>query len=153
MRAEEASRRSYFNTVEMSDPLSIPSNITSLLKIIALTTSAVVDFVRICRQARGDLLGVSQELSTLTQILEWVKSDIEESNAASIPDPFAAHVGSITSDCNRTLDKIRAALEKHSTRLGPARWALDGKKEVNSLQRELCGYRGVLALTLETISL
>jgi len=129
--------------------------VTSLLNTIAVTTVAVADFVKGCRKARGDLLGVAQELSTLTKILEWLKNDIdsEGDNGISIPDSLTSQITSIVSHCKRTVDKIQLVLEQHSGSMGAAKWAVGGKKDVNSLQAELAAYRGALNLTMEVTTL
>jgi Fungal N-terminal domain of STAND proteins len=137
----------------MTDPVSLTFGITSLLQVIAQTSVAVASFVQTCRKARADLLGIDQELSALKKILEWLKSDTEDIQDVSIPESLSDQILTIISHCNGTLKKIKSVLEKHSDWRGPARWALDGKKEVSGLQPELAAYRGALSVALITIDM
>lgn len=43
----------------MADPLSITASILALVSTVAKTSIVVNDFAKMCREARGDLLGVS----------------------------------------------------------------------------------------------
>lgn len=134
-------------------PLSITTGILSLLSTVGKTSIAIANFVKTCREARSDLLGVGQELSTLKQILEWLKDDTDSDNNSSVPDSLSEQILPIISNCNAVLEKINEVVKKHSGRLGPARWAIDGKRDVISLRGELNAYRGALSVTLETVSM
>jgi hypothetical protein len=137
----------------MTDPVSLTFGISSLLQTIAATSIAVFKFVQTCRKARGDILGINDELSMLKGILEFLKDDTDGSHVGSIPDSLIVQINQMVSHCNHTLDKITTVLEKHSDSFGPAKWALDGKKEVSSLQQELAVSRGALNLTLAAMDM
>lgn len=136
----------------MAEPLSITTGILSLISTIGKTSLAVADFVKTCREARRDLLEVSQELLQLEKILEWLKDDTEESST-SIPETLTAQILPIISNCSLVLDRIQGVVGKHSGRFGPTRWAIDGKKDVTSLRGELAAHRGALNVTLEAITI
>jgi hypothetical protein len=135
----------------MTDPVSLTFGITSLLQVIAQTSVAVASFVQTYRKARADLLGIDQELSVLKNILEWLKKDTKDIQDVSIHESLSDQIVTIIS--HGTLKKIKSVLEKHEDWRGPARWALDGKKEVSGLQPELAAYRGALNVALITIDM
>ena len=91
----------------MADSLSLTTGILALISTVGKTSIVLTDFIKTCREARGDLLGVSQELSTLKQILEWLKDDTEEDELSAIPESLTTQVLPIISDCDRVLRKIK----------------------------------------------
>jgi hypothetical protein len=137
----------------MAEPLSIATGVLALINTVGKTTIAVTEFTKTYREARGDLLGILQELSTLGQVLKWLKDDTSDEKESSIPISLATQILPIISDCERVLDKIREIVAKHSGPLGPARWAFDGKKDVSGLREALGAHRGALNVTLETITM
>jgi hypothetical protein len=98
-------------------------------------------------------LGINQELSALQQILEWLNDDACATNANLIPESLKAQILSIISECGCILRKINDVIEKHSGPLGPTKWVMDGKKEINSLREALGAYRGALNIALETVAM
>lgn len=137
----------------MVEPISIIAGITSLLSTIVRTTIVVTNFVKVCREARGDLIRVSEELATLKQILECLKRDTEESEPSPTLDSLTDQILPIISHCNDVLERINAVVEKQSGRFGPVKWAIEGKRQVISLRGELAAYREALSVTLEIISM
>lgn len=51
------------------------------------------------------------------------------------------------------LKKIDEVVKDHKGALGPAKWALSGKKEVSCLREALAAHRGALNVTMETVSM
>lgn len=137
----------------MADPLSITTGILALITAVGKTSIVVTDFVKTCREARGDLLGVSQELSTLKQILEWLRDDTDETKQSAIPESLTAQIIPIVTDCDRVLKKIDNVVKGHASTLGPTKWALGGKKDIGSLREALSAHRGALSVTLETLTM
>lgn len=137
----------------MADSLSLTTGTLALISTVGKTSIVLTDFIKTCREARGDLLGVSQELSTLKQILEWLKDDTEEDELSAIPESLTTQVLPIISDYDRVLRNINRVVKSHTGTLGPTKWAFSGKKNISSLREALLAHRGALNVTLETLTM
>lgn len=107
----------------MVEPLSVTNEVLSLIGTVGKCSIAVAAFVKKCREARQDLMGISRELSELQQILEWLKVDLEEHQDSIMPDSLKSQIISIITDCSQVLAKIDVVIEKHSGRAGPDQWS------------------------------
>ncbi|GKT49068.1 uncharacterized protein ColSpa_09249 [Colletotrichum spaethianum] len=134
----------------MADPLSIAASCVGLITAAGATAKAVSAFVRDCREARADLTTVARELADLQIILELLRDD---GDGGHLPHPLRAQIVSIVDSCGGVIQGIDAVLERHKGRRGPLRWAIDGKREVEALQRGLEAYRSSLSLAVETVTL
>ncbi|KAI1877701.1 hypothetical protein JX265_003709 [Neoarthrinium moseri] len=137
------------------DPLSITTSCLALLGALTQTTTTIIQFIRDCREARGDLTSVTQELSDLRIVLELLKGDAAETDG-DIPLSGALRTQSITviNNCGDVAAKIeRVLVNLRGSRIGAVRWVLDGKKEVFILKQSLEAHRGALSLALEMVHL
>ncbi|KAI1875025.1 uncharacterized protein JN550_002454 [Neoarthrinium moseri] len=137
------------------DPLSITTSCLALLGALTQTTTTIIQFIRDCREARGDLTSVTQELSDLRIVLELLKEDAAETDG-DIPLSGALRTQIITviNNCGDVAAKIeRVLVNLRGSRIGAVRWVLDGKKEVFILKQSLEAHRGALSLALEMVHL
>ncbi|KAI1853967.1 hypothetical protein JX266_001108 [Neoarthrinium moseri] len=137
------------------DPLSITTSCLALLGALTQTTTTIIQFIRDCREARGDLTSVTQELSDLRIVLELLKEDAAEADG-DIPLSAALRTQIITviNNCGDVAAKIeRVLVNLRDSRVGAVRWVLDGKKQVFILKQSLEAHRGALSLALEMVHL
>ncbi|KAK3321828.1 hypothetical protein B0H66DRAFT_181597 [Apodospora peruviana] len=135
------------------DPLSITGGCLALVSTVGKTLLGVTAFVKNCREARTDLGSVTRELSELKLVLEVLGEDTKDGNDEAIPENVRTQISTIVSSCSDVLDRLTKVSEKHDGRLGPTRWAVEGKSEVSNLRQLLEGHRGALSLAIDTVAL
>lgn len=134
----------------MADPLSLTLTCACLAKLVVVTANEVTLFVRDCREARLHFVGISGYLAELQTTLELLSEDGNyESVPPHIQDSITTHIRSFQG----CIESIGAVLRQHRGKRGAAFWAMDGKKEVEGLKRELEAYKSSLSLAVDTINL
>ncbi|KAK4110889.1 hypothetical protein N656DRAFT_184469 [Canariomyces notabilis] len=131
------------------DPFSITAACVSLLDTVLSASSATVTFIRECREARGEVQAVSGELHVLSTVLDVLRDE-------KLPATLESSIHSILKDCNVIVSDIVKLLKKHSgvSRADrAARWALNGRGEVNKLRSTLEAHRSALNLALEVAAI
>jgi hypothetical protein len=86
------------------DPLSITTAWVGLLESVAKTSIQISDFVRIAREARGDLGRVSRELVSLKTVLEILSEDA--GTEKGFPDSLVKQISGILKNCGGVLEQI-----------------------------------------------
>ena len=131
----------------MADPFSIATGIIGLIAAIGTTYTVFADIAKTCRNARDDLVEVTEELSKLKQALEQLKDDTD-ADVSVIPKTQTAQILDIISGCNHAMDRMHETIQKHSGKFGPCKWASSGKNEMIALRGKLASFQGTLCLTL-----
>jgi STAND-like protein len=135
------------------DPLSITAGALACLTAIVQTSKAITNFIRGCREARGDLTVISRELSDLGIVLELLKDDTDVADDRVIPEPIQRQILSILANCKDVIGKVDDLLAHHAGKRGAVLWAMGGKKDATNLRQSLEAHRGALGLALETVTL
>jgi hypothetical protein len=130
------------------DPLSITAAAVSLTGAVVKTTAIISDFVRTVRSARQDMISTSRHLGELSSTLDLLRD-----NTDRLPEGIRLQIRSILIGCESTLGDIDTALDKHKNGTSPGRWALSGKKEVETLNRHLETYLRNLGIAVEATTL
>lgn len=125
----------------MGDPVSIVTGIVGLLA----TIGATVRFIKDVRNAPKDILEINEELLTLKEVLEWLKSNIDP---LPITDSLRTQMLCIISDCHRTTESLHEVIQKYSGPLGRHKWPITGKDKVAALRRKLAQSRETMRTML-----
>jgi hypothetical protein len=131
------------------DPFSITAACVSLLDTVLSASTGAITFIRECREARSEAQAVSGELHVLTTVLDVLKDE-------KLPATLEPSIHSILKDCNVIVSDIVKLLKKHSGASRAdraARWALNGRGEVNKLRSTLEAHRSALNLALEVAAI
>lgn len=71
---------------------------------------------------------VARELSELRIVLELPKEDSDTTDFSIIPEVLHTQTLNIITNCGNAIRRVGEVLEKHSGRLGPTKWAIEGKQ-------------------------
>jgi Fungal N-terminal domain of STAND proteins len=138
---------------KMGEPLSLVLGCISLISTIGETSSLIASFVGRCRAARHDLDNISQELTSLENILSHLKKNIATTNDQAIPKTFRKEIATSIANCGIVLRELDELLQRHNGGVGQAVcWATTGRHDATKLRLSLDGYRGTLNLALELLT-
>ncbi|KAI0418385.1 hypothetical protein F5X98DRAFT_117200 [Xylaria grammica] len=116
------------------------------------TSAVIYGFLSGCSEARADLAGIAQQLSSLTSILELIK---EGNNAASesVPKDLRTQLKTMLRSCEKLVKDIEKVIETCKGRTGAVRWTLWEKEKVKAMSVSLEAFKGGLSLALTTANL
>lgn len=138
----------------MADPLSIAASCIAVMTAVGQTTRLVRDFVRTYRNARTDLVRLSQEISVLDLILQSLHDIVSDGTGiAGVPPRVLEQLDTIIRDCGSILDNIQAVLDGFVGTWAETKWVLTGKKKIADQVVLLEANRKALDLALSTIDL
>ena len=138
----------------MADPLSIAASCIAVMTAVGQTTRLVRDFVRTYRNARTDLVRLSQETSGLDLILQSLHDIVSDGTGiAGVPPQVLEQLDTIIRDCGSILDNIQAVLDGFVGTWAETTWVLTGKKKIADQVVLLEANRKALDLALSTIDL
>ena len=134
--------------------LPLALGVVSLISTISKTSSLVASFVRGCRDARHDLEHISQELSSLGNLLSLLEQVIATTNDHAIPEPLQERIAGIISNCTTVLKDFDELLQRHNgKRIDQAAcWAMIGKHDAAKLRLNLEAHRSDLSLSLDVLT-
>lgn len=138
---------------KMGDPLSLILACISLISAIGKTSSLITSFVRRCQAACHDLDNISQELTSLKNILSLLEKNIATTNDQAIPKTLRNEIATSIANCGIVLRELDELLQRHNGGVGQAVcWATTGTQDAAKLRLSLDGYRGTLNLALEFLT-
>jgi hypothetical protein len=136
------------------DPFSITTAAVSLAIAIGQVTSSISQFVKEIKEANNDLDLVSQELSSLINILNIISGNDATTFLQDFPTNLRCQLEEVIQGCGRAIKDINKLLKKHqSGMLAPLRWAQSGSAEANSIRTRLEVYKSTLNIVLGFLSL
>jgi len=131
------------------NPLSITAAAVSLAGVVAKTTIAITDFIRTTRSARQDFISTSRHLGELSSTLDLLSGD----NTDRLSESVQSRIQSVLKSCESILGDINTALSNYKDGTGPVRWALAGKTEVETLNKQLEIHLRILNLAVDVTTL
>ena len=135
------------------DPLSISASCFALVGGIAKATVAVVEFTRDVRHANEDLDAIAAALQFLGTILTPFATSLPILKA--IPLELMQRVDAILKGCATAVEQIDKNVTKYRKNKVFAKigWIVSGQAEMQKLRRDLEGYKSMLHLGLQVISM
>ena len=137
------------------DPLSITVGCVSLVGTIGQLSGQISSFVRDIRSARTELDAISRELLSLKTLLELLQEDADDKSDVSLPDTLKKQITGIIVNCNIVATEIQKVLSNHAgSKIDKAaKWAFNGKEDVNKLRLSLEAHKSALEIALEMVAL
>ncbi|CAJ2507142.1 Uu.00g083280.m01.CDS01 [Anthostomella pinea] len=136
-------------------PVSLTNECLSLISAITKITVTIPGFIRKCRDARGDLVAVSGDLSQLATILEIYKHDSSVMDHEAVPRNLQGSIQSIMRECFKYLeefDQVLAEATKSNGLVGVVvMWVKDSESRVASICSRLSSRRQLLSFTNDLI--
>lgn len=137
------------------DPLSITGTCIALVTTISKISIQISGFVREVRDARGDLDGVSRELTSLKSVIEILSEDAENSIHGGFPETLVRQIYGILANCNDVLGQIEVSLQKYaggSVTRG-VKWSLSGRDDMIKLRSSLEAHKSALDIALDMVAM
>ncbi|KAF4343497.1 hypothetical protein FBEOM_2523 [Fusarium beomiforme] len=138
------------------DGLSVAASCIAVIQVADQTYKIISQFVRDCKDAKGDLAVVSQERSTLTRTLTQLKDlipDGSEFAGSDLTNNTKRDIHEIISSCLTVSRDIQDVLSGHEGRLASLSWATRGKRKVATSKVLLETNRRALSLAVDTITM
>ncbi|KAI0965119.1 hypothetical protein F4678DRAFT_346230 [Xylaria arbuscula] len=133
----------------MADIISIA---LSAIGATQRTSISLYKFVRGCKEARNDLVGIAQQLSELTLVLELIKESNDVASE-SLPEALQAQLKAMLASCEKLVQDIEEVIAGCNGRTGPLQWTLLKKEKVKAMSASLEAFKGGLNLALDTANL
>jgi len=143
MTPQSCFQPSFLNTIEMADPVSIVTGIVTLLT----TIRAAVEIINTFRDAPKHFLEINGELSTLKEILEHLKTNIDIYPLSIADSPRTQMLGIIL-ECHSTTQNLHEVIQEYSKPLGRLKWPIKGKDKVAEMRQKLARTREMLCTML-----
>ncbi|KAK3313994.1 hypothetical protein B0H66DRAFT_643453 [Apodospora peruviana] len=142
------------------DPFSITAGCVGIMASIERTFVAIRDFVRDVREARGELSTTTRHLSELKMTISLINNGHTPDPAASsaptpVPESITLQTVTVIGSCRDIIGELDVLMDKYSPRCHrtPLKWALTGKNDVSSLNKQLEAHARTLAMVLEISTL
>ncbi|KAJ2903775.1 hypothetical protein MKZ38_009341 [Zalerion maritima] len=134
------------------DPLSITTSAAALTAAVAKTMLALTNFSRTFRDAGSECRQISREPSDLSQMLNLLQNDATIQDESVVPRALQRQVKSTIDALLDDVESIEYSLEKYGGRIGRAKWAVEGKKEVLGCHVLLQAHKGSLNVVLGLVN-
>ena len=137
------------------EPLTVTVSCISLISNLNKAASILALFVDEIGGSCDETEAISYELQSLDTILKMIARDTATPALQPYPPQLVEQLSRVLQDCDSAVTSFQAMLAKFPKEdaLTSAMWAATGKKEVENARQTLTGYRSVLVLTLELITL
>lgn len=132
----------------MADPLTITSASVAILSNIFALSKQTSTFVLTAKDARKDMDGVRQELSSLElSLLVLQDYDFDK----KYPKALQEQLVQVLNNCKHVTVQMQELLDKlSSVNLGrKIQWAFNGRDQMNSLRSSLEAHKSTISLALE----
>lgn len=131
------------------DPGSWEVTIDGLIATLGTTSHSVVNFIRVVRSARADLVQVTRELSDLRLELELLRDE------HNVPPQIQSRGLAVLDSCGVVLRRIGSLLGNSSSRdpARPPRWSVKERFATSNLCNCLQTYREALTLLPDVATL